>query len=366
MDDKLTMNIPSINKDTHFWMVRTKRGYFYNEFLGNNFIGLGWNNVTVSVISEHLSAEQEKELKNQIQDEFGDKRPGVALNKCIRFCFELKEGDIALIVDRHKVAFVRIGEYYESDDKKLTVELEKEVHFKIENLNKHGYECPYIKRRKISILKEITDEKLINPYIYNAIVVNRHSLSSLDEYGETILSNCFSAFIYDGKLTITFRVARQESISAIVLADFVSNAARILSEDRPENISVKTTLHSPGDIIFQVWDFVQAHAMSLIFLYLAVFGGKYGDYEFNSVLSSVKDIIDRDYEKEKRQLELDSLREDIYAKRLDNLKKERDLKERSFKQYGKPLVAAAKKLQIDNNQETIADISEFLEKTNRK
>ena len=35
--------IPEIPEDTKFWMVRTKKGYFYDEFVSKRFVAIGWN-----------------------------------------------------------------------------------------------------------------------------------------------------------------------------------------------------------------------------------------------------------------------------------------------------------------------------------
>ena len=40
----LNYKIPEIPEDTRFWMIRTKKGYFYNEFIGKKFVALAWNN----------------------------------------------------------------------------------------------------------------------------------------------------------------------------------------------------------------------------------------------------------------------------------------------------------------------------------
>lgn len=75
------------------------------------------------------------------------------------------------------------------------------------------------------------------------------------------------------------------------------------------------TLHSPGDVILQVWNFVQENALPLLMCYVAVFGGKVGDYEFNSLLGIVKSIINSKYDKQKQELELSKLQslKGVYA-----------------------------------------------------
>ena len=104
------LSIPRISKDTNFWMVRAKRGFFFDEFLRKEYIAIGWNSISKSMISDRLTRSQENTLKASIKEIYGESKPGTALNKCIRFCYELKNGDIAVIVDNNRVAFAYIGE----------------------------------------------------------------------------------------------------------------------------------------------------------------------------------------------------------------------------------------------------------------
>ena len=39
-------SVPVIPRTTRFWMIRTKKGYFYNEFISKRFVALAWNNIT--------------------------------------------------------------------------------------------------------------------------------------------------------------------------------------------------------------------------------------------------------------------------------------------------------------------------------
>ena len=40
--------IPDIPIETNFWLIRTKSGYFYDEFVNEKFVALGWNHITKS------------------------------------------------------------------------------------------------------------------------------------------------------------------------------------------------------------------------------------------------------------------------------------------------------------------------------
>lgn len=369
--DKMTqiLDIPFIKNDTNFWMVRAKRGFFFDEFIRKEFIAIGWNSVTKAMISQNLTRSQSDRIKASIKATYDESKPGTSLNKCIRFCYELKSGDIAVIVDNNRVAFAYIGEYYEEQSPGFTVELEKEVHQQIEkaNPNTDAFTCPYIKRRKITLIKVLTADDTISPYLQSAIARNWHSLSDLNEYSDLVLSGCFDTYIFRDKLTVTFRVRTKDEINVLDLSNFVLCAAKLLSEDHPERVHVKTTLHSPGDIILQIGDFFQQNPLLLPICYMAIFGGKIENYEFNSLLGVIKGIVNHKYEKDKRNIELrklsaeaDLAEQQALKQNLENIETMRRLQLSSVDAYAEPLATAAKNLAVQPSSATIIDITKIL------
>lgn len=363
------LSIPRINRGTNFWMIRAKRGFFFDEFLRKEYIAIGWNSILKSMISDRMTRSQENTQKASIKEIYGESKPGTALNKCIRFCYELKDGDIAVIVDNNRVAFAYIGEYFEDLSSGFTPELEKEMHEQIAkaNPNVDKFDCPYIKRRKISVIKVLSADDTISPYLQSAIARNWHSLSDLNEYSDLVLSGCFDTYIFRDKLTVTFRVRTKDEINVLDLSNFVLCAAKLLSEDHPERVHVKTTLHSPGDIILQIGDFFQQNPLLLPICYMAIFGGKIGNYEFNSLLGVIKGIVNHKYEKDKRNIELrklsaeaDLAEQQALGQKLKNIETMRQLQLSSIDAYAAPLATAAKNLDIQPSSATIIDITEIL------
>lgn len=105
-----------------------------------------------------------------------------------------------MIVGERQVAFAKIGEYYEANREKLTPQFEIQVHKDIETAvyNRDHFSCPYVKRRRIEVLRILERNSAMNPYLVNVMAVNRHSLSDLSEFSEIILSSCYDAFLYKG------------------------------------------------------------------------------------------------------------------------------------------------------------------------
>ncbi len=321
--DKI-LRIPEIPENCHFWMVRTKGGIFFNEFINEKFIAIGWNMLDNEILRFGISKQDERIYKDRIRREYKDARPGLAINKCKRFYGELACGDIAMIVGNNQVAFAIIGEYYEPKSRKYTTHYEIEINELIKNMDssqRKSIRCPYLKRRKIDIIAIIEDTNRINPYLYKAMVVNRHSLSSLDEYADSILSACYDVYYNNNTFSFTFHIGTQESIAALDLVNFVSITSRILSENESHTISIKTALHSPGDIILQVGEFINnniGNYLSVLLIYLAIFGGKYKDYEIPSLIKLLKSVFDLPYQRRRKKLEEEKFELENEKLRLDN------------------------------------------------
>lgn len=365
------LSLPTIADKTRFWMIRTKNGFFFDEFISKGFIAIGWNLIKSSTINIPLSKDQAELLKQDIKDEYDEKLPGTAINKCIKFCKEIKVGDIAVIVGRDRISFATIGDYYEADDPFLTVEFEKTVHKGIENANlkKDSFQCPYVKRRKISVINSINAHETGSPYLANALAVNRHSLSDMTEHAVTILSTCYDSYLYKDNLYVTFRVEQEKDINAISLANFIANSAIILSNGDTENVAAKTAVHSVGDIILQIKDFTKDSWPALLICYMAIFGGKFKSIEFNSLVSVIKDLSNckhtkemQELEKRKASAECAIAEQQAIALRLANMEKAKELQDQRIENCVPLLKEAAEALKIKSNQAVITSIEELMQK----
>ena len=355
----------SVSSKTNFWMIRTKRGFFFDEFLQKKFIAIGWNLITKSMIEPNkLTPTIEEGLKDDIKENYEEKKPGTALQKCVKFCNTIKEGDIAVIVGKDKVALAVIGEYFEEMSSDTSVENEKKINLLVEQAH-YGvdlFTCPYTKRRKISVIKIIPDPEIISPYLQAAIARNWHSLCNLNEYAELILSSCLDTFFFKNSFTITFRIRKQNDINVLELANFISGIARLLTNNQPEKVSIKTALHSPGDIILQfVGDLYDD--INLLVCYVMIFGGKYGNIEFNSVFSMIMRFFNRkqlEHQNEvtlkQQELKNSLLEEQVKSASLDNLKKMIEL---GIVDLGQ-LASISKNLEVELDYETTKQLQSLM------
>ena len=102
---------------------------------------------------------------------------------------------------------------------------------------------------------------------------------------------------------------------------------------------------------------------------MAVFGGKYGNLEFNSIISIIKDIINRNYTSRKHSLELRKMEAEVktaeqeaLAKELENIEKIQRLQLSQVDTLVKPLSEAAEHLRIKPNDSTFIDLRDYLKK----
>ena len=103
--------------------------------------------------------------------------------------------------------------------------------------------------------------------------------------------------------------------------------------------------------------------------FIAIFGGKIGQFEPNSLIGVVKDFINSKYEREKKAIELrklkaetDSAEQEALSIKLENIKKSKELQLSMTDHYVEPLIDTAEKLQIQPSKSTILDITELLQK----
>ena len=320
------IDIPEIPTNCNFWMIRTNNGLFFNEFITKHYISIGWNAIKKNTFP--LSKPQKESMENYIKYKYKTSVPGLAINKCEKFCFNLKKGDIAVITGKEEIAFAIIGDYYEENSERFTEQLEIDTNDKIsKGLRQNIIECPYCKRRKIDIISIISNREEINPYLYKALLLNKHSLSSLNQYSDTILSSCYDIYLWKGTLSFSFKVQTRDNINAVVLSNFICSFTSLLKNIDEKDISVKIALHSPGDIILQVgnWFSNSSNYLWIFVILMALFGGKMGGVEFPSIWNVIKYFIDRydnqttkQLNEEKLRLENEKLQEEINLLKTDD------------------------------------------------
>jgi len=354
-----SISIPEINNNCRFWMLRTKEGFFYNEFLTHGFIAIGWNAITKDSLKE-----KDDQLKLIISKNYpkNQKVPGNALNKCKRFITELQENDIILIVGNNEIAFAKIGEYYEDTNPLWTATKELEIHTQIETktlLNEEIF-CPYKKRRNIQLIRKIP-MSAITPILYKVMAANRHSLSEIKEYKDAVLESCYDIFKYKGRLSLVFHVDKKTPINSLDFSEFIYTAANLI----PAEVTAKASVQSPGEIILTINNFidlVETHPQFFVGLWLAIFGGKFKDFEFPSIINLAFKFLNIKKDQKLKDLEIEEKKEDIRSKRIKNDREEIELEKdkKDYKDYLKRFAESADRMDVRSVDNNIVDFANIL------
>ena len=96
----LDFEIKRIPDETRFWMIRTQKGYFYNEFIARKFVAVAWNNIDETT---DLSEGAKERLKDDIVMKFPEiNRPSTVINKCDNFINEVNEEVAQVVVPKEE------------------------------------------------------------------------------------------------------------------------------------------------------------------------------------------------------------------------------------------------------------------------
>lgn len=299
----LEFEIMSIPETTRFWMIRTKQGYFYNEFIKNKFVAIGWNEILLSNYGS-----DENSLKNHIKERYGDKRPGLALNKCKNFISEIKEGDILVIPSEgsRKITFARAGKYYEEG--KCTTEQEIETIYKIDNkeLLVNDIECPYKKRRHVEILKTVENVGL--NYHLLAAISSYHGICNFDEYGYAILDCIYDIYEFKNDISLTINVTKKDPIRPREISNLMYGLTEYLcSIVEEESLETAIYLNSPGKVkvaLKNIASSIVKYRWFFLILLVVLTGGSVKDAELPGIVKVIEDFKTMNVYIQKQQEEL--------------------------------------------------------------
>ena len=316
----LNYQISEVSEDTRFWMIRTKKGYFYNEFIGKKFVALAWNSISKDT---DFSDQAKESLKDLIVLEYPEiKRPSTVINKCSSFIDDVKPNDILVIPSAKStfITFAFAGEYYEDESK--TVEIEKTVIYRIDHKDVEINEvsCPYKKRRHIVPIRTVKSEE-INYSLYRAIS-NYHGISNLDNYSRYILSMIYNVYLYLNNLNVIFNVRKQGAIGPRLLSSILYGTTDYLCNIGIDEhkISTQVNINSPGPIDFlvvDIYNFLKTNYLPILGMLAVAGGGSFLTFKFPGLPQIIKDIFTIPEEIKIKKLEAEKTELEIIEKKIE-------------------------------------------------
>lgn len=316
-----SFKIREINETTRFWMIRTKKGFFFDEFINEKFIALGWNIITFDTDMGNQSIDA---LKQRIRKEYGDSRPMGSINKCKSFIYDIKEGDYIVIPNNGstKIAFARAGQYFE--DVSCDIDKEKRIIKKIEN---NEYEisevkCPYKKRRHIEVINIVSVDTL--GYGLRRALSSYHGISNFDEYAIDILNGIYDCYTYCGDMHLSVNITKQGELKPREISQLLYALTEIfcglVDED---SISTTINLNSPGSIRIKLkegFNKITKAKIPLICMFLAITGGSGFGFELPGLAGAIKEYRTMEMDIEKTKIDLELKEVELETKKIENAK----------------------------------------------
>lgn len=244
--EELVKKVENISQETNYWFVRTDYGEYFDTYYKNNFIGIGWNEISIDELKNPGLKVSVKEkigkIENLDYDKTSTKGTITAIyNKLVRF-INLKKGDIIIIPSKKSSRYA------------FGIIEEDEAYSKFEDENN----CKHVKRKKIKWIS-IKSVKSLN-HVFQQIKVSRHSISQINDYSEYIDNEINNIYLKNGNAHFVLDIKTQKDINVESLIELIKNIQVLsreintyfnLNENIEEN-SIRLNLQSPGNIEFKL------------------------------------------------------------------------------------------------------------------
>lgn len=254
--------IEEIAEDINYWLIRTDGGNYYEAFVEEGFVGIGWNYLTLQDLT-NLSPEQIKrkiaEYESLTLEDSNDKRKATLIINKIHEFRNLKKGDIVIIPsensDKLAFGFVNDEAIYTDDSPIQNVFL--------------------YKRRKIHWHIEY-DTSRLDPTFYK-MIHSHHVISNVKGYDKYIDRVIHSVYKKSGFVHVSLEVKTQQDVDVETLIGFVRSVQDLtilindefhFSEDVKEN-SIRLNIQSPGIIEMKLIRGRSLMMLAVVFSFMA-------------------------------------------------------------------------------------------------
>ena len=235
-------DIPIIPLNQKVWFFRTKGGRFYDDFLHNGFIALGWDKISPELIRDtKISKDTQKEKIENLYP--GEKRPGLILGQMDVFYNKMTIGDMVIIPNEGSktISVGIIGSFTSAVDRQGDIEYPL---------------CAYKHRRSVEWIKQV--EAWQDVYLFKALRAQQ-TISDVTEDAKLVFRNLFPVYITGDTIHLTFQKKTTEDlnlssnvrlqVNVLLIADEI--AALYGKESFSNDITLKTAVGSPG-----FWEFI--------------------------------------------------------------------------------------------------------------
>lgn len=245
--------VPIIDSKRDYWFVRTYSGEVYEDYVKNNYVGIGLNNVPYEYIkAANLTIEKDAppfiRLRDYI-DKNTEYKSGEATkwaNQLVNFEHNLKINDVVIIPNRGGIRY--------------SVGIVESETFISENtgtfqFNDKPEQYPQ-KRKKINWIKTINRVDFRGEL--NGLFSSHQGITNATRFSDVIESYLSNVFIKEDKMYLKIYFNQDEDINAFELSRFLQSLTEIYKEFNIENgsdpeseLNIKIKLQSKGSVLLK-------------------------------------------------------------------------------------------------------------------
>ena len=230
--------VDNVKSESNYWFVRTDYGKYFDDFVKNKYIAIGWDYITLYDLKnsgkEFIKEKIAKVDKIDASTFGGRVKISTTYNKILTF-ISLKKDDIIIIPNKNsdKLAFGRIV-----DDNPFEENTAKE----------------FVKRRHVEWYetKNMLD---LNPIFYK-VKSNQHAISNIAHYAPHIDRVIGILFTKEDKTHYVLNIEKTSDINFEDLQVFMSNIKLLIREiniafafnENLDELYVKISLQSKGSL----------------------------------------------------------------------------------------------------------------------
>jgi hypothetical protein len=246
-EGKLT-EVKKIPQTRQYWFIRTYGGEAYKDYLTNDYVGLGVNEVPLSYIKnasfEDLSSYSTLQTYLDKNTEYKKTQATRIANQLILFNREVSIGDCVFMPSRNSenLAFGTI------ESEMFVVKNTGQIQVKGKMMD-----LPE-KRRKVKWEKTISKDDPTNDL--KPLTASHYGITNANYYSETIESVLSSLFEKDNHTCLVIQIKQDEAINAFDLNRFLSSITYFYEEfcmeagiEINEDLTIKIKLQSRGKML---------------------------------------------------------------------------------------------------------------------
>jgi len=240
--------IKEIESNKKYWLVRTFSGKYYEHFIQNKYIAIGWNGISdLKLINKAQKDAKAKEtLYNKAKELYikkDNEQPGRIISPILRFINEMNTGDIVIIPSKNSDT-IHFG----------IIKGNPKIVQDVINLEE-GLE-PLHKQRTVEWVTS-RDKEDLDLHLFR--MLNSHyAISNVDDYAEYIDRTMYSLYVKGDKAHLVIKVGKKGDYTGTEIPDLINSFLGTIdlynevSNDsvKKSDVKMKISLQSEGFVLF--------------------------------------------------------------------------------------------------------------------